>query len=93
MARIRISITAPVLAAEAPRVLGYRFGGYTPERAALTIYTGFPDGSRAATDVTVVWSGADWRLLLPGADSAGRVRVVDTLPAATDRFVALQAAP
>ncbi|MCX5042502.1 hypothetical protein OG921_04860 [Aldersonia sp. NBC_00410] len=87
--RMQVSITAPVVAAEAPTIRGYRIGDYTPERAMVTVFTSFPDTSRAATDVAVVWSDGDWRLMLPAGDSAAAVRSVDTIP--SDRFVALEA--
>ena len=77
-----ISITAPPAADERPSIAGYRITDYTAERAALTIYTTFPDESIAASDTAVLWSGEDWRLLLPEpGDTTVRVRSITEVPA------------
>lgn len=76
-----ISIIAPPAADERPSIAGYRITDYTAERAVLTIYTTFPDDSIAASDTAVVWSGEDWRLLLPEpGDATVRVRSITEVP-------------
>ncbi|WP_231386764.1 hypothetical protein [Nocardia sp. BMG111209] len=82
LARARISITAPASAALAPRIVGYRITEYRPDRAAVTVYSEYPDRSCASTDTRVVWNGGDWRLELPDPSAAtGTVAALSDIPA------------
>lgn len=79
--RVQLSITAPVAKDVTPRVLGYKIGDYSDDRATLTIYTEYPDSSRAGNKATVVWSAEDWKLQLPDTSSTENpVSVVTDLP-------------
>src|SRR5262249_19071714 len=72
LARARVKITAPANPALAPRIIGYRITSYQPDRAAVTAYSVYPDNSLSATAIQVVWTGGDWRLLLPDPGSTTR---------------------
>ena len=87
--RMQVSITAPVVSSQAPKVLGYTITDYNDTRTALTIYSGFPDASVAATDVVVVWSAGDWRVLLRSDTIEAPTRSVSAVP--TEHFVTLGA--
>lgn len=81
ISRQLLSFTAPPAPTEAPKIVGYEVTDYNSDNAAVTVYSSFPDQSFAASQVTVVWSGEDWKLLLPGDDeTSGRVSSVDGLP-------------
>ncbi|OZC62817.1 hypothetical protein CH267_00210 [Rhodococcus sp. 06-621-2] len=76
-----LSIIAPPVAEERPAITGYTITDYTDNGARVTIFTTFPDDSIAASDTDVIWSGDDWRLLLPdAADTSVRVRSVTDIP-------------
>lgn len=82
--RIRLSITGPAAPGSAPRLLGYRIVDYRPERAVVTIFTEYPDTSRAANTAVVVWAAGDWRLQLPDRVSMTPVvSVINELPSGT----------
>ncbi|NKY88889.1 hypothetical protein [Nocardia veterana] len=65
------------------RYIGYQITSWTKDRAAITLYTSYPDGSLLATDTVVTWIGGDWRLQLPDpADKTPTKHAVLQAPAA-----------
>lgn len=73
-ARLLFSLTRTAEPETAPRIVGYRISHYAPgARARVTVFTQYPDASRAATHTVVVWMGQDWRLQLPDPGSTDRV--------------------
>ncbi|MEU8309849.1 hypothetical protein AB0C84_40390 [Actinomadura sp. NPDC048955] len=73
---------------------GFRWHRYTPDQADLDLLTAGPGTSpgstiRAATSVSVLWRGNDWRLLAPAAGDWGRAAA----PVATTRQFTLFTAP
>lgn len=62
--RALVSVTGPAPQGTAPVVRGYKFTSYSPTRADLTLAVEQDKKLTAATQ-TVVWTGADWRVLLP----------------------------
>jgi hypothetical protein len=78
--RIQLSTTAAVPAGQAPQVLGWQVTGFTPQQAAVDVYTQLPDQSLAVNHTTVVWTGfGDWGLLLP--DTTATTPAVQTMSA------------
>lgn len=84
ISRDLVKLEGPANPATAPRIAGYRISSYTPDRAAVTIYTIYPDRSIAATDTTVTWTDNDWRLALPPPESTTvTVHAVPAIPTGT----------
>lgn len=66
--RIQLSTTTPVPAGQAPKVVAWKVTDYTPARAAVDIFTVYPDRSMAVNHVIEVWTGlGDWGRVLPDA--------------------------
>ncbi|RJO68482.1 hypothetical protein D5S18_33795 [Nocardia panacis] len=79
--RIQVSIPGPAAPEYVPRLLGYRFTGYTEASGAVDIYTEYPDRSRSVNHATVEWFAEDWRLRLPDpGDTARRLEPVNEIP-------------
>ncbi|MEV6276439.1 hypothetical protein [Nocardia sp. NPDC051832] len=87
--RVQLSITGPAAPEYAPRLLGYKITGYTPQKAATDIYTEYSDGSRAVNHTTVEWFLDDWRLRLP--DPGSTTRPIDAITELPDDIVKLEA--
>lgn len=81
--RVQVSLHGGADPRTAPRIAGYTISSYTPNNAAVTVYTTYPDASVAATDTVVTWTGGDWRLLLPDPNTTTgtTVRSVTAVPA------------
>ncbi|WP_143695171.1 hypothetical protein [Williamsia sp. 1135] len=62
--RALVSVSGPAPQGTAPIVRGYKFTSYSPQRADVSLAVE-QDGTLAAAQQTVVWTGADWRVLLP----------------------------
>lgn len=73
---------------------GFRWHRYTPDQAVLELLTAGPGTSpgstvRAATRVSVLWRGNDWRVMAPTAGDWGRAAV----PVHSTRHFTLFTAP
>lgn len=79
--RAQISSTGTVDPDVVPTILGYTFEQYSPDEAAVDVVQRFPDDSLAATRTDVVWTGADWKLDLPTAETAVGATALTELPA------------
>ena len=82
--RALVSVTGPAPAGTAPIVRGYTFTSYTPARATLKLAVE-QDHKLTAAQQTVVWTGADWRVLLPEPGTETDAQPLTNL----DGFVAL----
>ncbi len=82
------SITTPAERSTAPTILGYRITDYTPDvRAAVTIYSRYPDHSLSATRTHVVWIDRDWRLeLAESVSTTPQVEAITEIPSSTVRL-------
>ncbi|MGW6728762.1 hypothetical protein ACWF9G_22920 [Nocardia sp. NPDC055029] len=83
---VSIKKTDPTVA---PKIAGYKITSWAPERAALTVYTTYPDASVLATDTVVVWIAEDWRLLLN--DPATKTKFQHEIPAVPADAVRMEA--
>ncbi|MGW5224541.1 hypothetical protein ACWEP5_06265 [Nocardia niigatensis] len=88
LARAQVSITAPANPTVAPRITAYKLTAYAPDRADLTVYATYSDGSITATAETVLWVSEDWRLLL--ADPAAKTATVQSVPSVPADAVKLE---
>lgn len=86
--RIQLSTTDPVPAGQAPQVLGWQVTGFTPQQAAVDVFTQLPDQSLAVNHTTVVWTGfGDWGLLLPDTTATTpAVQTISAVPAGAVRI-------
>jgi len=80
-ARVQVSITGPVPAGAAPRVLGYTVIDYTPARADVAIYTRQVDGSLTRNAVREIRHEDSWLLDLPATPHTPSVAAVTGTPA------------
>lgn len=85
VARAQVSITDPVRAGQAPKVLAYRVGEHSDERVSVTIYSQLSDDSISENTATAAWVAGDWRLALPTNDQPA-VRAVAQVPADATAF-------
>lgn len=68
---------------------GYKFNDYSDEHAAVTVFTSYTDGSKAANEYQMDFTGGDWKIHLPDdGDAGGSVEAVDNFP---DDMVSLEA--
>ncbi len=90
VARAQLSVTAPLDADTAPRLLGYVLTRYSPEAAELDLYAQHPDRSITGHHTSVVWQHDDWRLSLPDPATSAppTVTTLDTPPAELVAFAA-----
>jgi len=66
LARARLSITTPVPAGKAPRVLGYTLDSYTGARETISIIVRQSDSSLTSQTAEVAWAPpGDWKLVVP----------------------------
>jgi hypothetical protein len=89
--RIQLSTTDPVPAGQAPQVLGWQVASFTPQRAAVDVYTQLPDRSLTVNHTSVVWTGfGDWGLLLPDtrttSSTAPAVQTISAVPVSAVRI-------
>lgn len=84
--RALATVTGPAPEGTAPVVRGYKFTSYSPQRAALALAIE-QNGKLAAAQQTVVWTGADWRILLPEPGSEPTPQPLTSL----EGFVSLSA--
>ncbi|GAB2633728.1 hypothetical protein [Nocardia goodfellowii] len=87
--RVQLSITGPAAPEYAPRLLGYKIIGYTPQKTAVDIYSEYSDGSKAVNHTTVEWFLDDWRLRLP--DPGSTTRPIDAITELPSDIVKLEA--
>jgi hypothetical protein len=80
-ARVQLSITGPVPAGAAPRVLGYTVIDYSPARADVAIYTRQIDGSLTRNTVREIRHEDTWLLDLPAPPDRPSVTAVTRTPA------------
>lgn len=85
IARSRVSITEPVKAAQAPKVVAYAFGEKNKETVVVKIYSTLSDGSHTENTTTMAWMAGDWRLRLPQGDQSP-VRAINAVPDTARRF-------
>lgn len=83
VARAQISITEPVVAAKAPTVTGYRITRFQPDDTTVQVFTRQADRSLTQNTITAVWREGDWRIVLPGEDSAPVVSAISAVPTDT----------
>ncbi|MFF0494335.1 hypothetical protein ACFYTQ_35405 [Nocardia sp. NPDC004068] len=86
--RVLVSITKTDPAV-APRIAGYKLTNWSPDKAAVTVYTTYPDASVLASDEMVTWTAGDWRLLLP--DPAAKTVAEHDVPAVPADAIQLEA--
>ncbi|MGW0046984.1 hypothetical protein GV791_29795 [Nocardia cyriacigeorgica] len=80
LARAQISITTPITDG-APKILGYTLAQYSPDTAAIDIYSLHPDNSLTRNHTQLTWQGGDWRLQLPDTPTTNLVAEVTAPPA------------
>ncbi len=80
-ARVQVSITSPVPAGAAPRVVGYAVTDYSATRADVAVYTRQTDGSLTRNATTVVRHEDTWLLDLPANPDSPPVAAVTHTPA------------
>ncbi|MBF6095014.1 hypothetical protein [Nocardia cyriacigeorgica] len=80
LARAQISITTPITDG-APKILGYTLAHYSPETAAIDIYSLHPDNSLTRNHTQLTWQAGDWRLQLPVTPTANPVSEIAAPPA------------
>lgn len=66
--RAQVSITDPAPEGTEARLEGFEVTDFTDARAVVRLAVERPDGALMATTHTLVWSGEDWKLLLPAPD-------------------------
>jgi predicted small lipoprotein YifL len=66
--RAQVSITDPAPDGTEARLQGFEVTDFTDARAAVRLAVERPDGALVATTHTLVWSGDDWKLLLPAPE-------------------------
>lgn len=67
--RALVTVTGPAPAGSAPQIKGFRVQDYTPTRTVVNIAAAQPDTTLVAATQTMVWSGEDWKILLPAPGS------------------------
>ncbi|TLG01719.1 hypothetical protein FEK35_23760 [Nocardia cyriacigeorgica] len=80
LARAQISITTPITDG-APKILGYTLAHYSPDTAAIDIYSLHPDNSLTRNHTQLTWQASDWRLHLPDTPTANPVSEATAPPA------------
>ena len=59
------TVTDPIQAGELAQLAGYRIVSYTPDTTVITLVNGsVQSNTLKASDVTVQWSGGDWKLVV-----------------------------
>jgi hypothetical protein len=66
--RAQVSITDPAPEGTEAHLEGFEVTDFTDTRAVVRLAVERPDGALMATTHTLVWSGEDWKLLLPAPD-------------------------
>src|SRR3546814_2349678 len=56
--------------------LGYTLAQYSPDTAAIDIYSLYPDNSLTRNHTQLTWQGGDWRLQLPDTPTTNLVAEV-----------------
>lgn len=79
-ARAQRSITTPITS-NAPKILGYKVTGYTPDTAHVEIYSVHADNSVTRNTARVIWQRQDWLLHLPETPTTNPVTTVTIPPA------------
>lgn len=68
VSRVQVSITGPVPAGSVDALRGFRVDEFSPDRAVVELVTEQSDSGLTASTHTLVWSGDDWKVLLPDPD-------------------------
>lgn len=82
--RAQVSITSAAPAGSENPVSAFEVSDYTDNRAVVRLLVDKADGTAVATTHTLVWSGDDWKLLLPAADDVTAPEIVTDKAGFTD---------
>lgn len=81
-ARALMSVEGRV--ADPATFVGFRFTGYTDDRAQVLLAVQWPDGTLTAQPTQLAWQTGDWKLVLPTQQTAVDATEIDTLDDFTD---------
>lgn len=68
VSRVQVSITGPVPAGSVDALRGFRVDEFSADRAVVELVTEQSGRGLTASTHTLVWSGDDWKVLLPDPD-------------------------